>query len=418
MTNSRRIVLLLFLLSLITAISTGTRMYYRFTYFFGLMLAGSWIWSKVALRGLHLARSARTVRAQVGYIFEERFDLQNQYPIPRLWVEVRDGSSLPGSEGSRVLSMINGKAGRSYLARTRLVQRGVYPLGPTTLASSDIFGLFPVSIQVPSAESLLVYPLMIPVRGFPNPPGLMPGGEALRRKTHQITTNASGVREYVHGDSLSRIHWLSTARRDRLMVKEFELDPMADVWIFLDGAAYVHSGNTQPLMDPKVRDIWQKSVKIKLPASTEEYAVSIAASIARDYLSRSRAVGLVTAGSQLTALPPDRGARQLGKILEALAILNAKGKMPLRGLVEAQARNLARGSTVVIITTSVARELPVILDYLVMSGLRPVVVLLDDVSFGGQYLTDSLTNQIKVLGVPLRLVREGDELEQVLVTPV
>ena len=418
MTNSRRIVLLLFLLSLITAISTGTRMYYRFTYFFGLMLAGSWIWSKVALRGLHLARSARTVRAQVGYIFEERFDLQNQYPIPRLWVEVRDGSSLPGSEGSRVLSMINGKAGRSYLARTRLVQRGVYPLGPTTLASSDIFGLFPVSIQVPSAESLLVYPLMIPVRGFPNPPGLMPGGEALRRKTHQITTNASGVREYVHGDSLSRIHWLSTARRDRLMVKEFELDPMADVWIFLDGAAYVHSGNTQPLMDPKVRDIWQKSVKIKLPASTEEYAVSIAASIARDYLSRSRAVGLVTAGSQLTALPPDRGARQLGKILEALAILNAKGKMPLRGLVEAQARNLARGSTVVIITTSVARELPVILDYLVMSGLRPVVVLLDDVSFGGQYLTDSLTNQIKALGVPLRLVREGDELEQVLVTPV
>jgi uncharacterized protein (DUF58 family) len=412
------VVLLLFLLSLITAISTGTRMYYRFTYFFGLMLAGSWIWSKIALRGLQLVRTARTVRAQVGYIFEERFDLQNQYLIPRLWVEVRDSSNLPGSEGSRVLSMVNGRAGRSYLARTRLVQRGVYPLGPTILASSDLFGLFPVSVQVPSAESLLVYPLMLPVRGFPNPPGLMPGGEALRRKTHQITTNASGVREYVHGDSLNRIHWLSTARRDRLMVKEFELDPLADVWIFLDGAAYVHSGNPRPLMDPKVRDIWQKSVKIKLPASTEEYAVSIAASIARDYLSRSRAVGLVTAGAQLTALPPDRGARQLGKLLEALAILNAKGKMPLRGLVEAQARNLARGSTVVIITTSVARELPVILDYLLMSGLRPVVVLLDDVSFGGQYSLEPLTDQIKALGVPLRLVREGDELEQVLVTPV
>ena len=166
-----------------------------------------------------------------------------------------------------------------------------------------------------------------------------------------------------------------------------------------------------------MRDIWQKTVNLKLPASTEEYAVSIAASVARDYLSRSRAVGLVSAGSLVIALPPDRGARQLGKILEALAILRAKGKMPLRGLVEAQARNLARGSTVVIITTSVSRELPIILDYLLMSGLRPVVVLLDDVSFGGRYPTGPLIEQIKALGVPLRLVREGDELEQVLVTP-
>ena len=418
MTTSRRVVLLLFALSLVAAMSTGTRLYYRFTYFFGLMLLGTWIWSKLALRGLHLVLTARTVRAQVGHIFEERFDLQNQIAIPRLWVEVRDSSNLPGSEGSRVLSMIHGKAGRSYLARTRLVQRGVYPLGPTTLASADMFGLFPVMIQIPSTESLLVYPMMVPVRGFPNPPGLMTGGEALRRMTHQITTNASGVREYVHGDSLNRIHWLSTARRDRLMVKEFELDPLADVWIFLDGAAYVHAGTSEPVLDPQVRDIWQKTVNLKLPASTEEYAVSIAASVARDYLSRSRAVGLVSAGALVTALPPDRGARQLGKILEALAILKCKGKMPLRGLVEAQARNLARGSTVVIITTSIARELPMILDYLVMSGLRPVVVLLDDTSFGGRYAAEPLVEQIKALRVPLRLVREGDELEQVLVTPV
>lgn len=418
MTTSRRVVLLMFAVSLVAAMSTGTRLYYRFTYFFALLLLSSWIWSALSLRGIKLVRSTRTVRAQVGHIFEERFDLQNQLAIPRLWIEVHDDSSLPGSEGSRVLSMVDAKAGRSYLARTRLVQRGVYPLGPTTLASGDIFGLFPVRIQIPTTESLLVYPFMAPVRGFPNPPGLMPGGEALRRKTHQITTNAAGVREYVHGDSLNRIHWLSTARRGKLMVKEFELDPMADVWIFLDGAAYVHTGDPKPLMEPHVKDIWQKQIRFQLPASTEEYAVSIAASVARDYLSRGRAVGLVSSGSIVVALPPDRGARQLGKILEALAILRAKGKMPLRGLIEAQSHNLARGSTVVIVTSSIVKELPVIIDYLLMSGLRPVVVLLDQASFGGRHPSEPLVGQIRIMDVPLRVVHQGDELEQVLVTPV
>src|SRR5512139_3937683 len=101
--------------------------------------------------------------------------------------------------------MIEGKAGRSYLARTRLVHRGVYALGPTILASGDLFGLFPVSQAVGHVDSLLVYPLMANVRNFPHPPGLLPGGEALRRRTHQVTPNAAGIREYVHGDPLNRI---------------------------------------------------------------------------------------------------------------------------------------------------------------------------------------------------------------------
>ena len=40
-------------------------------------------------------------------------------------------------------------------------------------------------------------------------------GEALRRRTHYVTTNAAGVRDYAPGDSFGRIHWPSTARRNR-----------------------------------------------------------------------------------------------------------------------------------------------------------------------------------------------------------
>jgi uncharacterized protein (DUF58 family) len=58
-----------------------------------------------------------------------------------------------------------------------------------------------------------------------------------------VTTNVAGVREYAPGDSFNRIHWPSTARAGRLIVKEFELDPTADIWLFLDMQREVQAGS-------------------------------------------------------------------------------------------------------------------------------------------------------------------------------
>jgi uncharacterized protein (DUF58 family) len=417
MTSGQRVVLILLAVCVMAAITTGGAIYYRLSYFWALLFFGGWIWSELSLRGLKFLRSARTLRAQVGQIFEERFEIENDSFLPRIWVEIRDESSLPGREGSRVLTMIEGHGNRSYLARTRLIRRGVFPLGPTVLASGDIFGLFPVNYQIKSEESLLVYPMMFNIHSFPLPSGLLSGGEALRRRTHQITPNAAGVRDYSPGDPLNRIHWISTARRGRLMVKEFELDPLADVWIFLDAAEVEQASQPDTIDDINIIDFWQTSKKIPLSPSTEEYGVSIAASLARSFLRIGRAVGLVAGGQQVTLLSPDRGGRQLGKILEALALLKAVGVIPLRGLVETQVKHMTRGSTVIIITPSVQPQIAVIVDYLVQRGLRPILVLLDSESFGGLYGSDDLAFKIRSLGVPVRIVRNGDDLEVSLSEP-
>jgi uncharacterized protein (DUF58 family) len=414
MTTGQRAILVLLALSLLAGLATGGVIYYRLAILWMLLFCGSWGWSILSLRGVKVSRTARTIRAQVGQIFEERFDIQNPAFWPRLWLEVHDNSTLPGTDGSRVLTMIEGRQSRSYLARTRLLQRGVYPLGPTIISSGDLFGLFPVKIHLPATESLLVYPLMVDVRGFPNPPGMLPGGEALRRRTHQITPNAAGIREYTHGDPLNRIHWVSTARRGRLMVKEFELDPLADVWIFLDAEKSVQAQIPQPAPDLYKKDFWQRTSKVILPPSTEEYGVSTAASLARDYLRRGRAVGLVGAGQHLILIAPDRGARQLGKVLEALALIRAEGSVPLRGLVETQVKHMVRGSTVVLITPAVDKGIALIVDYLMQRGLRPVVVLIDCATFGGKPGTEGLLSSIKLLGVSARSVANETDLERAL----
>lgn len=418
LSTSLRVVIILFILSLLAGFVTGSAVYYRLSYLWGFLILLSWIMSLISLRGVNLERKSRTFRSQVGNIFEEQFEVKNTGRIPRLWIEVQDKSNLPGSRGSHIITMIGGRESRSYLARTRLSERGIFPLGPTIMKSGDIFGLFPVSKSYSSVDSLLVYPLVVDVTNFPNPPGLLPGGEALRRRTQQITPNAAGVREYVTGDPLNRIHWISTARRNRLMVKEFELDPLADVWIFLDASRSVQASKPQQpeQMDPQ--DIWRRRFKYNLPSSTLEYAVSAAGSLARYYLQRGRAVGIASAGPSIQILPSDRGGRQLSKILEALALVRGEGSMPLHGLVETQARHLPRGSTAVLITSSASDTVFKTADLLMRRGLRPVGVILNAESFGGLFNNQQVVASLKSIGIPVSHISSGDDLSNALASAV
>jgi len=413
MSTSLRVVLILLALSLFAFGVTGKLIYTRLIYLWLLLLITSWFWSRRSLQSVTIRRTAQVRRNNVGEIFGEQYEVRNTGRLPVLWLEVRDESGILGTTGSRVLAWIRGRQQRSYRPRTRLVRRGVFSLGPTTLISGDLFGLFQVQKQIPAEGSLLVYPPMVEIREFPNPPGLLTGGEALRRKTHQLTPNAAGVREYVWGDAMSRIHWKSTARRDELMVKEFELDPKAEVWIFLDMDKGVQAALPTPpshLTD----QLWYEAEKVVLIPSTEEYAVSITASVARYYLSRGRAVGLVSSASGEDVLAPDRGGRHLERILEFLALLKAEGELPLPLLIAREAQQIPRGSTVVLVTPSVDSRIALSLDQLIRLGLHPIVILLDAESFGGSTGSEQITESVQSMHIPVSRVENGKDLAQSL----
>jgi uncharacterized protein (DUF58 family) len=127
-------------------------------------------------------------------------------------------------------------------------------------------------------------------------------------------------------------------------------------------------------------------------------------------------VGLVSAGHTLEVLPSDRGGRQLGKILEALALLRAEGRLPLQGLVEAQVQNLPRGSTVVLVTPATGDGVILTVETLVRRGMRPVVVLLDAASFGGSSGADHTAANLSAMNVPVRKIANGDDLAAALVS--
>lgn len=394
--------------------ATGHVLYVRLTYLSLLTLVSAWVWARLSLRGVRLQRRARSLRASVGDIFEETFEVANTSRWPRLFLEIENLSPLPQAAGSRLVTLLSAGETRTYLARTWLTRRGAFPLGLTVLRSGDPFGFFTVSQRLPVADSLLVLPLIVPLNDFPSPPGLLPGGKAIRQKTSEITAQAAGAREYIPGDPLKRIHWPSTARRARLMVKEFEQDPQAEIWIFLDAQASVQverSGTPEPVWNDWM---FTRRPKVKLPPSTLEYGVCLAASLTHYFLQKRRAVGLVTNSPIYTVLPAERSERQEGKVLEMLAFVRAQGDLPLLSLVDLHAPQMPSGSSAVLITPSTRAEVGLAVELLQRRALHPLVLLLMAESFGGRPGSEALAKRLEARGVAVCKIHQDADLAETL----
>jgi uncharacterized protein (DUF58 family) len=231
--------------------------------------------------------------------------------------------------------------------------------------------------------------------------------------------HAAGVREYVPGDSVKRIHWPTSIRRNQLMVKEFEQDPQAEVWFFLDTHKSVHFAKPGEKIDaPPADDLFLlRRRKVKLPPATLEYAITITASLAHYFLDGRRSVGLVTAsGRTYKVIPAERSERQEAKILEELAFLQAESTFSLPALVTAQMGQLPQGSSAILVTPTTSPEILLAVDSLQRRSLRPVVVLMMMNSFGTRASNDDLAQSLEERNVPVCRVFCEADLAQTLST--
>lgn len=420
MHHRRTGVVILALAAVLVGFLTGRELMFNIAYLLALLLLASFAWAWVNINWVHLSRNTRTRRTQVGRPIEERFSARNTSIIPKLWLEVRDFTTLPGHRPSYVINNLGSRDQFGWRATTICQERGRYQLGPIRLRTSDPFGLFPMERDWHATNNVVVYPLTFDIHQFALPMGLLPGGDALRRRTHYVTTNAAGVRDYAPGDSFSRIHWRSTARRDRLVVKEFELDPLADIWIAPDMAIFSHIAPatvTEERPGPDNLPAWLQLDEFKLPESTEEYTVSIAASLAQYFLRMDRAVGMLAYGQSNEVVQPDRGERQLNRLLETLAVLRARGQVPLHNMLHAETHLFSRGTTLIVVSANPGDAWVASARQLARRGLRVVTVLVNSESFGGHRSAAPLATLLGASGMVAYVVNNGDDLSAALSQP-
>ena len=115
MRAGRILLALLFGVGLFGVLVNGAALYSRFLYISVLLGTISWVWTRMSASGLNLQRSSRVLRANVGEVFEERFELSNANHLPAVWIEVINQSTLPFAAGSRLFTFVLGRHRRSYL---------------------------------------------------------------------------------------------------------------------------------------------------------------------------------------------------------------------------------------------------------------------------------------------------------------
>jgi uncharacterized protein (DUF58 family) len=413
----------------VAAMTVGARLLYYLAYVLAAVLASAFVWSQLSKRGLRIRRTVEPSQAQVGQAVQETIEVENLSRVRKLWLEVRDRSTLPGHQVGAVVSL-RGQGAKRWRVRTRCTHRGLYRLGPTAVLTGDPFGLFQVGRVFDASSELLVYPATVPLGSFGLPVGELPGGAKTERRAFHSTPNAAGVREYMPGDPMNRIHWPMSARTQRLMVKEFELDPTADLWLILDLHEDVHvvADDYDPMVSASATspprghglggvrsDVLPVSHAdstgtIQIDPSTEEYSVTVVASLAAYFLSQGRSVGLIAWGQHRVTVPSDRGGRQLTKILRALAVLRAEGTSPLAEVLSAETHLFGKQDTLVVVTPSLGEEWVSALQVQLYKTASAVAVLVEPGTFGGGGNPLLTVSALSTINVTTYLVKRDDAI--------
>ncbi|TDQ52590.1 DUF58 domain-containing protein [Actinorugispora endophytica] len=210
---------------------------------------------------------------------------------------------------------------RTVSYRLRSHMRGRYPVGPLTLYFTDPLGCARFADEVGTGVSLLVTPSVVALPEAPGHGGSTEAGQSRARVAASLGDDDAVPREYRHGDGLRRVHWRSTARRGRLMVRREEQRWRDHSTVLLDTRSGAHAGGG--------------------PASSLEGAVTMAASVAVHLLDRNHELRFV-AGTELGPL------HRRDEVLDALAVVRPSASASLRAGIGLLARAPVNGRGVLV----------------------------------------------------------------------
>jgi uncharacterized protein (DUF58 family) len=385
------------LLILAVALAGGFTVVWRFFIFLVVLLVLMRVWAHWSLRGIGVRVKKTTGGRFIGDSLEEEFTITNNSRLPLSLVEVREDTDLSG-DVNKFSFNLSAHGSQPWRTRHHFKRRGQYRVGVLDVKVTDPLGLIPASDRLGDLQFVTVYPVPLELPYFQIIPRQEPGQNLRRWFASESGPSASRVREYVSGDSLRHIHWQTTAHTGQLVVKEFDPDrsrfAFTEIWLVTDMSGATRAGEGD--------------------ATTEEYSITIAASLAKKYIVNEKRVGLIASGDQPYMCLAANGNRQLLDILQALALMKADGRVAIDDLLTFQSERFATGSVVVVIMPSDNKNIVVPLRQAVNRGVTVIVILLDSMSFGGKRPAADTARSLMAAGFHVYVVRRGQDIPAAL----
>lgn len=231
---------------------------------------------------------------------------------------VFEDSLIPNLRGIGVLNF-----------QTPALERGTYTFSDTDIISQDIFGLVEHKGTFTAGGHFQVLPraIYIPRWQLYERKSRLSGPQTSVIQSRRETTQINGVRDYVYGDRMTRIHWNATAKTGAWKSKEFEHESIPKTILVLDGSSSAYKNSND-----------------------FELAVSVAASLLGFGIRERIGIGLCSLDKTTKIFAPAEGAAERQKMIQYLIDLNAEGRGPLISRLEKGYRMFPKGSYFVLIS--------------------------------------------------------------------
>ncbi|MDD5702865.1 MAG: DUF58 domain-containing protein [Dehalococcoidales bacterium] len=359
----------------------------------GLLLLSGFLIASLGLWGLKGFIKIPLRHPRAGEIFPVEAATENRAFWPKAFIRLLLKTSHPSGSADIV---INAPALRTGLWQHRLSfpRRGYHTIGPLIAEATDPFGLFRLRRRMDAGKKVLIYPAVVELPQFNAEFDADSGILRNRATTQEADGVISGIRDYVPGDSLSRIHWRSSAHTAKLIVKEFDADLSEKIWVVPDMSSIPDSGTGADTI--------------------EEYIITIAASITMKYSGTGRQVGLIAQNRDYHLFLPKQGNAHLERIMETLALAKADGQAPLYRLLDKVYSQSSGNSIAIVVTASGDNRLMDIFLKIKKRGIGLAVVMVDASGFGGRLFPEQTAARLTSLNIPIYRVRRGDSLAAAL----
>lgn len=261
-----------------------------------LYLLDAMIWSLVALSALLPWWSLRSLRInrQVwlaspseqldqalpveGGTVEVRLTVTNRGRLPRYFVRVAEECPLEEPEARSktfLLPSVGARSDVTFSYTAACYRRGRYTSATAVLETAAPLGLFVRRRRFDLPLKVTVYPESSEIEGVPASNDVW--ADEGRMVRSGAASDFYGSREYQYGDPLRHIHWRNTARLGRFVVKEFEEASQGSIAVAFETTREWGVGKE----------------------TTAEYAIKIAASLARHGGGAGRSIGILAGPAPL-----------------------------------------------------------------------------------------------------------------------
>lgn len=320
------------------------------------------LWYRFALRSVVVSHQLSQQRVHFGERLTLSLVVENRKWLPLPWLEIEEelpaeaffvnGKVLPTYKPERK-TLVNVCSLWAFQRVTRRYQlrclgRGKHVFGPAIIRNTDPFGWLMREQRLEARHSLIVLPLLAPLPIFGLPARYPFGEQNSLQRLLEDPLRIAGTRPYQWGDEPRRINWKATARTGMLQSKLYEPGDQRRILLLLDSRTFLQSWLGT---DPEL----------------QEFTISLAASMAHQWLTDGYLVGLATNGilpstslaeeQQTPAffapirVPMARGERQEATILSTLGQLQTYFSKSMDQIIEAEQGALSFGTTVVLVST-------------------------------------------------------------------